>query len=287
MPIARTVITGNRGNPNSDGYAEFGTQEDAILPIRVTSDGVISLGDGTSAHDVVIQRTAAGVLTITGTLSQTGVAFVVPLTTTDAVTVAVTGDTQKRFTVNGDGSIEWGSGALAPDTNLYRSAANSLQTDDSLTVLGNIGCGALFLLGADVILSRSAADTLQVANNLSVTKHVLTSGTAPTAAAGAQAGSSPPAPVVAATSNDVRGSLTWGTGTGPAAGAQAVVTFNAAYSAAIGAPFVMLTPSNAATANLDIYVTTVGTGAFTIATNGAPAASQANTIYGAHWHVIG
>lgn len=115
-------------------------------------------------------------------------------------------------------------------------------------------------------------------------KLVGTVTTPPTAAAGSNAGTSPPAPVVAATSSDLRGTLTFGTGTTPAAGNQVVVTFNSAYGAA---PVVDLIAGNALTAALNLFVTAVGTGGFTVGTQGAPAASQANTVYSVGFQVIG
>lgn len=107
---------------------------------------------------------------------------------------------------------------------------------------------------------------------------------APTAAAGANAGTTPPAPVVSAASRDQRGSLTFGTGTAPAAGAQAVLTFANAYPAA---PFVTITPLNAATAALQPYVSATAAGSFTVSFGVAPAASQANTVYSLAWQAIG
>jgi hypothetical protein len=53
---------------------------------------------------------------------------------TDALTLDVTGDSVTRFVVNHDGKLEWGSGSGAVDTNLYRSAADTLKTDDNFYV---------------------------------------------------------------------------------------------------------------------------------------------------------
>jgi hypothetical protein len=50
----------------------------------------------------------------------------------------VAGDSVDRFIVQADGAFAWGPGNAARDTNLYRSAANVLKTDDSLDVGGNI-----------------------------------------------------------------------------------------------------------------------------------------------------
>jgi hypothetical protein len=112
--------------------------------------------------------------------------------------------------------------------------------------------------------------------------HIIASGSVPTAAAGSNAGTTPPAPVISG--DDTSGAVTFGTGTTPAAGNMVVVTFGSPFSAA---PIVTLTPRNAATAALNDYVTSVGTGAFTIAFASAPAASQANTVYSMGYQVIG
>lgn len=103
-----------------------------------------------------------------------------------------------------------------------------------------------------------------------------THNVAPGAAAGSNAGTSPPAPVVIAGSLDTRGQITFGTGTSPAAGNQAVITFGMAFTAA---PVIVLTPANAATAALQIHAVSVTTTGFTLATQGAPAASQGNGTY--------
>jgi hypothetical protein len=50
----------------------------------------------------------------------------------------VTGDTVSRLTIRADGRHDWSTGALAADTNLYRSAADTLTTDDSFTVGTNL-----------------------------------------------------------------------------------------------------------------------------------------------------
>lgn len=83
-------------------------------------------------------------------LAQTGVGTTVeaseitfPLNVTraaavdDVITSKVTGDTQPRYVQNTDGALEWGSGASALDTVLYRLSADILKTDDTFWVKGN------------------------------------------------------------------------------------------------------------------------------------------------------
>lgn len=43
----------------------------------------------------------------------------------------VTGEAASRFETQADGKLWWGAGSGAVDTNLYRSAANTLKTDDT------------------------------------------------------------------------------------------------------------------------------------------------------------
>lgn len=84
---------------------------------------------------------------------------------------AVTGDTHSRGAIYADGKIEWGAGGVtARDTNLYRSAANTLKTDDSLTVNGTItGAGKTVNLVHGVTLQRTANLTINTSTNASAT----------------------------------------------------------------------------------------------------------------------
>lgn len=112
--------------------------------------------------------------------------------------------------------------------------------------------------------------------------HLWSSGGEPSAAAGAQAGSGAPVPAAIAGSTDTKGSITFGTGAGPADGAQVVVTFYRAYPTA---PVVILTPTNAATQKLGLYVTSTTTG-FTVSTASAPGRNTPNTTYGFNYLVM-
>ncbi|GAA4891012.1 H-type lectin domain-containing protein [Streptomyces coeruleoprunus] len=50
----------------------------------------------------------------------------------------VSGDANARWFVRADGHVAWGAGSATWDTNLYRSAANTLKTDDTLQVGGDL-----------------------------------------------------------------------------------------------------------------------------------------------------
>jgi Pectate lyase superfamily protein len=96
------------------------------------------------------------------------------------ITAAVTGESTGRFAVDHDGTHAWGSGSAARDTNLYRSAADTLKTDDSLIVTGALTAASLALAGSSIyppLFARNTSDqalatsstTLQDVTGLSVT----------------------------------------------------------------------------------------------------------------------
>ena len=56
-------------------------------------------------------------------------------TNSEALGLRVGAETQNRYYVRGDGQTWWGDGTAAQDTNLYRSAADTLKTDDTFEAL--------------------------------------------------------------------------------------------------------------------------------------------------------
>lgn len=93
--------------------------------IHLSDAGGSAAGGITFATDVQLYRSSTNVL-------QTG-ALVRSLRTAASdrgFAASVSGDTQDRFSTLSDGKMEWGSGAATRDTNLYRSAADVLKTDD-------------------------------------------------------------------------------------------------------------------------------------------------------------
>ncbi|MGW2706969.1 hypothetical protein [Streptomyces sp. NPDC001340] len=72
-----------------------------------------------------------------------GSAFAADMTaTTDrAYQARLAGEGTARLVIFADGKTEWGDGTNARDTNLYRSAANVLKTDDKLVTAIGLGVG--------------------------------------------------------------------------------------------------------------------------------------------------
>jgi len=120
-------------------YNSSGVLQDQ--PFTITrSNGQITIGgsSGTSSG-LVVNRNGGTALSI----AQTGAAGTVINATgidtnSQSFGTRVSGDASGRYAVYTNGLMEWGSGAASRDTNLYRSAADTLKTDDNLTVGGNL-----------------------------------------------------------------------------------------------------------------------------------------------------
>ena len=94
---------------------------------------------------------------------------------------------------------------------------------------------------------------------------------------GAALGSAPPAMAESVPSDDWRGQINFGSGTGPTTGVVADIRYNKNRGA--GNPIVFITPRNAATAALGLYVASETAVGFTVGCTTAPAASQAAGTY--------
>ena len=66
--------------------------------------------------------------------------------------IPATTDTSPRFTIFANGNMNWGSGARAVDTDLYRNAPGTLRTDGALVVGGN-----LMVMGSKAALVQTAS----------------------------------------------------------------------------------------------------------------------------------
>lgn len=97
------------------------------------ANGKLSWGPGNAAADTVLYRSAANTLHTDDQL------WVRRTAVSDSALVVEPGtDANPRFVLRADGQAEWGDGTATRDTNLYRSAANKLKTDDALDVAGTL-----------------------------------------------------------------------------------------------------------------------------------------------------
>lgn len=66
-------------------------------------------------------------------------------------------ETNDRFSLTQAGGISWGPGSAGTDTNLYRSAANLLKTDDSFEVAGTLAATGAATLGSTLAVTGTTA----------------------------------------------------------------------------------------------------------------------------------
>jgi hypothetical protein len=113
--------------------------------IYETDTGKILVNSGASASPSwqdPVTNGLAGTITIGGDANISGtVRPTVATTATLAFGSAITGDGFRRFAVTGGGVVEWGAGSGSRDTNLYRSTANRLKTDDTFEAVGGLVAG--------------------------------------------------------------------------------------------------------------------------------------------------
>lgn len=113
-------------------------------------------------------------------------------------------------------------------------------------------------------------------------------GAGPSVTFYAGAGTSPPAAVIEASSDNLSGTFTAGSGTSPAVNAYCKVTLYGAFPGS-KKPRVVITPTSAAAAALQAFVppSAVTQNSFDLYLGVAPTASQANTVYGWTYHLLG
>jgi len=86
---------------------------------------------------LLFRNTTAGGNVAANIVSQT------QTTSSRAFQAGLQSDSVNRFSIESSGLIEWGAGAGSPrDTNLYRSAANELKTDDKFVAASGINIGS-------------------------------------------------------------------------------------------------------------------------------------------------
>jgi hypothetical protein len=105
--------------------------------IYIEADGRIFFGDGTTTSNdtLALYRVAAAQV---GTTSEFKIIRPTEGGTDYALTTLDATDATPRFGLLANGKMEWGDGAAARDTNLYRDGADILRTDDALEVGGQL-----------------------------------------------------------------------------------------------------------------------------------------------------
>lgn len=112
---------------------------DSFDRFRVYGSGLHEWGSGSGARDVNLYRSSADVLKTDDKLLSERASV-----GGDGYAVKVVGDANDRLLITTDSTgavVKFGNGTLTPDTTLYRGAADTLKTDDSLIVVGTLASG--------------------------------------------------------------------------------------------------------------------------------------------------
>ena len=133
-------------------------KDDTVGRLAVSASGRMAWGDGTGARDVALARSAVGRLTVEGTLGvnvdllvngthvMNGGASAITMRALASATQAVilsraSADTQDRFRLYGNGSLELGDGTNARDVLIARTAAGTLTLTGRLDTTGRVAVG--------------------------------------------------------------------------------------------------------------------------------------------------
>ena len=129
------TITNSNGNLACSGSisstATSGTQgwfSRSGTTLQPTNSGDVIQTAGSGGDTIALFTTASGAY-ISNVSTATG---------HWALATQVSGDSQRRFVIEADGSMYWGSGAATQDTDLYRSAAGTPVTDTNFVTGGDI-----------------------------------------------------------------------------------------------------------------------------------------------------
>jgi hypothetical protein len=134
---------------------------DSQPKFKVDSTGKLLFGPGGStAPDVDLYRDGVDILT-----TEDEFKVFRSSATANALSVLGGSDTNIHYSVQADGVVKWGPGNAAQDTNLYRSAANELKTDDSFVVAGATFTPPNgYLYGGTTVLYTTAGGTFSKAS---------------------------------------------------------------------------------------------------------------------------
>ena len=94
--------------------------------------------------------------------------FAGPTPSSLMIAISEFGDAFARFIINADGTHAWGSGSAGSDTNLYRSSAGILHTDNSFTAGGSISAAGSGLVvstaGGKLFVKEGAGASMGTVN---------------------------------------------------------------------------------------------------------------------------
>ncbi len=177
------------------------------------------------------------------------------------------------------GSINVGGPLTLPGITVAgTSAFEDVEVNNNLAILGNASVQGTFnvndnasvsgnlAVGGEISAASITADSISFSGDLEISRHINTGGPTPGVARGGAVGAGGTASI---SGTDASGTVTVNTGGGPSTGVMATVTFANGYT---GTPRVIISPSSAAGATLDYYVTR-NSSSFVVRTVSAPVSS--------------
>lgn len=142
--------------------------------INIVTGGTVNWSSGSTVVDVSLYRSGTAILATSGTFDATnfrltdGAGKYSQQAATSASTIfvnsKVSADTNDRFSLTAAGSVSWGSGTSAADTNLYRAGAGTITTD------------SVFSVGT--VSAKTNGGTVTFADKVNFTSNFTSSGTA-------------------------------------------------------------------------------------------------------------
>lgn len=142
--------------PTENNMADFANASSTPNRVRLHSlrfplkDGAVSYYSGWSAGNI-------------WEIHSTGQKWRADNSTREVLNIGVFSEAYDRLRAKADGSLEWSPGTGPSDTNLYRSAADNLKTDDSFNAKRFLVPAGTTLTSADFALSAGWGDSASIA----------------------------------------------------------------------------------------------------------------------------
>jgi hypothetical protein len=149
--IRVTGDTVNRFHVGSDGKIQWGAGGSSSLDTDLyrASAGQLQTDESFTAATLTASEgsTSGGILNVTNTSTPSAITTptfqLTAHAAADATTgIKVSGDADERLSVDSNGKHLWGSGSATGDTDLYRSSAGILSTDETFTATTGLQVGS-------------------------------------------------------------------------------------------------------------------------------------------------
>lgn len=185
LPTSGTLLTTTGSGTGLTGipYSLTGTANQVILS-AATGNITFSLPQSIATSSSpqfgrmgINQASTSGIgvdVTVDGTTLTQGLRVMGNVSTALGFSAYVSGDGFVRFTFQADGTLNWGSGAAGGDTFLYRSATNTLKTDNKMVIGTNLGIGTAVSTTTVLAIqgSSTSASSLRILSGVAPTSPV-------------------------------------------------------------------------------------------------------------------